>query len=130
MNSDNGYEKPSLFNPKGTLQVPSNVTRISRCFKRRCSDGKVQVISYESGVGTGSNAIDSLTGGAFGLGLTEVSISKEIKSVSTKGRVKAHWTNSGYERHTRIYAQTIRMAMKSSWSVSLVEPLQFGLLRA
>lgn len=72
MDSDNGYEKPSLFNPKGTLQVPSNVTRISRCMKRRCSDGKLQIISYESGVGTGSNTLDTITGGAFGLGLSEV----------------------------------------------------------
>ena len=71
MDSDNGYEKASILS-KGTLQVPSNVTRISRCFKRRASDGKLQIISYESGVGTGSNALDSITGGAFGLGLSEV----------------------------------------------------------
>lgn len=73
MNSDNGYEKPSLLSSHGTLQIPSNVTRISRCFKRRCNDGKLQIISYESGVGTGSNTLDSITGGAFGLGLSEVS---------------------------------------------------------
>lgn len=72
MDSDNGYVKPSIFNSNGTLQVPSNVTRISRCFKRRCSDGKLQIISYESGVGTGSNTLDMITGGAFGLGLSEV----------------------------------------------------------
>lgn len=77
MDSDNGYEKRSLFS-KGTLQVPSNVTRISRCFKRRCSDGKLQIISYESGVGTGSNTLDTLTGGAFGLGLSEVSESTRL----------------------------------------------------
>ncbi|KAK4069901.1 uncharacterized protein Triagg1_6696 [Trichoderma aggressivum f. europaeum] len=71
MNSDNGYVEPTLEHPQGTLQVPSNVTRISRCFKRRCDDGTLQIISYESGVGTGSNAIDTLTGGAFGLGLSE-----------------------------------------------------------
>lgn len=75
MNSDNGFEKSSMFSNKGILQVPSNVTRISRCFKRRCSDGKLQIISYESGVGTGSNTIDRVTGGAFGLGLSEVSMS-------------------------------------------------------
>lgn len=73
MNSDNGYEKPSLLNPKGRLQVPSNVTRISRCFKRRCNDGKPQIVSYESGVGTGSNFLDGISGGAFGLGLSEAS---------------------------------------------------------
>ena len=73
MNSDNGYNKPGFFSSKGTLQIPSNVTRISRCFKRRCSDGKLQIISYESGVGTGSNTVDKVTGGAFGLGISEVS---------------------------------------------------------
>ncbi|KAF5521719.1 Uncharacterized protein CGCA056_v006805 [Colletotrichum aenigma] len=71
MNSESGYIKPTLFKPKGGLQIPSNVTRISRCFRRKCSDGRVQVIEYESGVGTGSNALDALTGGAFGLGLSE-----------------------------------------------------------
>ncbi|KAH7162501.1 hypothetical protein B0J13DRAFT_580146 [Dactylonectria estremocensis] len=71
MDSDNGYEEPGLLRSQGTLQVPSNVTRLSRCFKRRCSDGKLQIISYESGVGTGSNTLDSITGGAFGLGLSE-----------------------------------------------------------
>ncbi|EHK41130.1 hypothetical protein TRIATDRAFT_295093 [Trichoderma atroviride IMI 206040] len=71
MNSDNGYNEPTLGNPQPTLQVPSNVTRISRCFKRRCQDGTLQVMTYESGVGTGSNAIDTFTGGAFGLGLSE-----------------------------------------------------------
>jgi uncharacterized protein (DUF2235 family) len=73
MNGDNGYTEPGLFSPKGTLQVPSNVTRITRLFKRKCSDGKMQIISYESGVGTGSNTLDTITGGAFGLGLSEVS---------------------------------------------------------
>ncbi|KFA81471.1 hypothetical protein S40288_03337 [Stachybotrys chartarum IBT 40288] len=71
MNGDNGYTEPGLFSPKGTLQVPSNVTRITRLFKRKCSDGKMQIISYESGVGTGSNTLDTITGGAFGLGLSE-----------------------------------------------------------
>lgn len=72
MNSDYGFAKSGLFSKKGTLQVPSNVTRISRCFKRRCADGTLQIISYESGVGSGSNTLDSITGGAFGAGLAEV----------------------------------------------------------
>ncbi|KAG5916264.1 hypothetical protein E4U42_007732 [Claviceps africana] len=71
MNSDYGFVRSHLFGRKGTLQVPSNVTRISRCFKRRCADGTLQIISYESGVGSGSNAFASITGGAFGAGLTE-----------------------------------------------------------
>ncbi|KAH7328448.1 hypothetical protein B0I35DRAFT_486469 [Stachybotrys elegans] len=70
-NGDNGYSEPSILNPKGELQVPSNVTRIARLFKLTCSDGKQQIISYESGVGTGSNMLDTITGGAFGLGLSE-----------------------------------------------------------
>ncbi|KAG6189874.1 hypothetical protein E4U36_004229 [Claviceps purpurea] len=71
MNSDYGFARSRLFGKKGTLQIPSNVTRISRCFKRRCADGTLQIISYESGVGSGSNALDSITGGAFGAGLGE-----------------------------------------------------------
>ncbi|WQF75976.1 Putative Tle1 phospholipase, alpha/Beta hydrolase [Colletotrichum destructivum] len=71
MNSESAYVKPTFWKPKGSLQIPSNVTRISRCFRRRCSDGRVQVIEYESGVGTGSNTLDTLTGGAFGIGLGE-----------------------------------------------------------
>ncbi|KAL7935988.1 hypothetical protein V8C35DRAFT_296556 [Trichoderma chlorosporum] len=71
MNSDNGYEEPAIGRSQLTLQVPSNVTRISRCFKRRCNDGTLQVMTYESGVGTGSNLLDTITGGAFGLGLSE-----------------------------------------------------------
>lgn len=73
MNSDYGFARSRLFGKKDTLQIPSNVTRISRCFKRRCADGTLQIISYESGVGSGSNALDSITGGAFGAGLGEVS---------------------------------------------------------
>lgn len=71
MNSAYGYVKPGLLGGRGGLQVPSNVTRISRCFKRRCSDGTLQIINYESGVGSGSNVLDSITGGAFGIGLAE-----------------------------------------------------------
>ncbi|POR35473.1 Uncharacterized protein TPAR_04329 [Tolypocladium paradoxum] len=73
MNSDYGFVKPGLLSGKGGLQVPSNVTRISRCFKRKCSDGTLQIINYESGVGSGSGVLDNVTGGAFGVGLAEVS---------------------------------------------------------
>lgn len=72
MNSDYGFVKPGLFSGSGGLQVPSNVTRISRCFRRKCADGTLQIINYESGVGSGSNMLDSVTGGAFGVGLAEV----------------------------------------------------------
>jgi uncharacterized protein (DUF2235 family) len=72
-NNHHGFVKTSWYKRTGTLQVPSNVTRISRCFRRTCSDGKVQVVNYQSGVGTGSNMLDTLTGGAFGMGIAMVS---------------------------------------------------------
>ena len=78
MDSDNGFARPTLKHPKGSIQIPSNVTRISRCFKRTCSDGSLQIISYESGVGTGAGAMDTITGGIFGLGISEVSDSFEL----------------------------------------------------
>ncbi|KAF3769840.1 hypothetical protein M406DRAFT_246745 [Cryphonectria parasitica EP155] len=64
MNSDKGFEK-------GRPQPPSNVTRLARSFNRNCSDGSVQVIYYQSGVGTGSTMADAFTGGAFGTGVAE-----------------------------------------------------------
>ncbi|KAM0334209.1 hypothetical protein ACHAQA_001230 [Verticillium albo-atrum] len=75
-NSDDGYSKPLLGKKQGALQVPSNVTRISRCFKRTCDDGRIQIVNYQSGIGTGSNTLDTLIGGAFGSG-----ISMRIKEV-------------------------------------------------
>lgn len=66
MNSDKGFEK-------GRPQPPSNVTRLARSFKRGCSDGMVQIVNYQSGVGTGSTMADSFSGGAFGNGVAEVS---------------------------------------------------------
>lgn len=71
-NSDDGYNKPIFGKKRGALQVPSNVTRISRCFKRTCDDGRVQIINYQSGIGTGSNTADTLIGGAFGSGISMV----------------------------------------------------------
>lgn len=50
---------------------PSNVTRISRLFSLACDDGSVQIVNYQSGVGTGSNTADTLLGGAFGIGVAE-----------------------------------------------------------
>jgi len=46
------------------------VTRISRVFRRTCTDGTPQIINYFAGVGT-SNALDQFTGGAFGMGLDQ-----------------------------------------------------------
>lgn len=72
MNADSGSEEGPFWNSTHTIQVPSNVTRISRSFKHLCADGRMQIINYESGIGTGSNMLDSVTGGAFGTGLSEV----------------------------------------------------------
>ncbi|KAK0621278.1 hypothetical protein B0T17DRAFT_591195 [Bombardia bombarda] len=71
MNSDTGYKKPTLWNPVGKLQTPSNVTRLSRSLRRICNDGKIQIIEYQSGVGTSGSIGDLLSGGAFGLGISE-----------------------------------------------------------
>ncbi|KAI1421416.1 hypothetical protein F5Y12DRAFT_718464 [Xylaria sp. FL1777] len=70
-NSDNGYVKSNDTKSKSNLQVPSNVTRISRCFRRTCSDGTFQIIYYQSGVGSRSGIIDRLFSGAFGTGISE-----------------------------------------------------------
>lgn len=66
MNSDTGYDKTSR-----SLQTPSNVTRLSRALKRQCKDGRVQIIEYQNGVGTGSTVADAITGGAFGKGIAD-----------------------------------------------------------
>lgn len=97
MNSDYGFARSRLFGKKGTLQIPSNVTRISRCFKRRCADGTLQIISYESGVGSGSNALDSITGGAFGAGLGEVSFFGFVLFCESLMRASPHWGLQEYE---------------------------------
>jgi hypothetical protein len=75
LRSDDGFSKPSLipYVPTGTLQVPSNVTRIARALKRYGRNGMSQVIYYHSGVGTGSSMIDTISGGLLGTGLSEVS---------------------------------------------------------
>lgn len=65
MDSDKGFQE-------GKPQPPSNVTRLARSFKRQCSDYSVQIINYQSGVGTGSTWADAFTGGAFGNGVAEV----------------------------------------------------------
>ncbi|KAH8664536.1 hypothetical protein BX600DRAFT_550556 [Xylariales sp. PMI_506] len=65
LNSEQGW---SLT---GTVQISSNVTRLSRALRRHCSDGVLQVIDYQSGVGTGNNLIDIIGGGAFGNGIAE-----------------------------------------------------------
>ncbi|KAG0651894.1 uncharacterized protein D0Z07_1278 [Hyphodiscus hymeniophilus] len=73
MDSDDGFQKPTLipYVPTGTLQFPSNVTRISRALSKTSQDGLHQIIYYHSGVGTGSSVIDTITGGILGTGISE-----------------------------------------------------------
>ncbi|KAH7360619.1 hypothetical protein BKA65DRAFT_189578 [Rhexocercosporidium sp. MPI-PUGE-AT-0058] len=73
MDSDDGFKKPTLipYQPTGVLQVPSNVTRISRALRRTGREGVPQIIFYHSGVGTGSSKVDMLTGGLLGIGISE-----------------------------------------------------------
>ena len=72
-NSDDGFTKPTLipYVPTGTLQIPSNVTRISRALNRVDRNGKPQIIYYHSGVGTGFSIVDSISGGLTGRGISE-----------------------------------------------------------
>ena len=73
MDADDGFEKPTLipYVPTGALQIPSNVTRISRALKKVGLDGIPQIIYYHSGVGTGSSIVDTITGGFLGTGISE-----------------------------------------------------------
>ncbi|KAF7879158.1 hypothetical protein EAF04_000357 [Stromatinia cepivora] len=73
MDSDDGFNKPTLipYKPTGTLQTPSNVTRLSRALRRYGRDGTHQIIYYHSGVGTGSTMMDTLSGGMLGTGISE-----------------------------------------------------------
>jgi uncharacterized protein (DUF2235 family) len=60
-----------MVEPKNpTIQAPSNVTRISRCLRRKDDKGNDQVIYYQSGIGT-HDIVDKVIGGATGLGLSE-----------------------------------------------------------
>jgi uncharacterized protein (DUF2235 family) len=108
---DSGYHRPSRTDPNVTLQVPSNVTRISRLFKLQSSDGKDQIISYESGVGTGSNTLDSITGGAFGLGLAEVTALRHTHEQALSIADLPGASASANPTHTSL--PTTRMATRS-----------------
>ncbi|KAI9668526.1 MAG: hypothetical protein M1829_005343 [Trizodia sp. TS-e1964] len=72
-NSDNGYIPGTIipWNPRGTLDVPSNVTRICRAIKPDSDSGIPQIVYYHAGVGTGNSTWDHLVGGGTGLGLSE-----------------------------------------------------------
>lgn len=72
VNSDKGYNRPTLDQPKATLQIPSNVTRLYRALRNRDWTGKSQIMYYHPGVGTTGNLTDTIAGGTFGVGVSEV----------------------------------------------------------
>jgi len=93
---DTGYTKPTIFDPIGKLQTPSNVTRLSRSLRHICTDGTMQVIEYHSGVGTGDTWSEVVSGGAFGLGISEGS------KKSARGNTAVGNANSRVEHTFRV----------------------------
>ncbi|KAJ5578044.1 uncharacterized protein N7459_007008 [Penicillium hispanicum] len=71
VNSDKGYDSPTLSQPNETLQIPTNVTRVYRALRKRDPDGKGQVLYYHPGVGSSGTLADTIAGGAFGVGVSE-----------------------------------------------------------
>lgn len=53
---------------RASLEIPSNVTRISRAVKPRSRDGIPQVVYYHFGVGSGRGIYDRVSGGVSGEG--------------------------------------------------------------
>lgn len=72
-NSDNGFERQTYlpWDENGSLQRPSNVTRICRAFCPESSDGTHQIVYYQAGIGTESTFWNHIVGGATGAGLSE-----------------------------------------------------------
>ena len=72
-NRDNGFVRQSYlpWDTSGTLQIPSNVTRICRALLPHSRDGTQQIIYYQAGVGTESTLWNHLVGGATGAGISE-----------------------------------------------------------
>ncbi|KAK5118008.1 hypothetical protein LTR62_004052 [Meristemomyces frigidus] len=65
LNSDSGHLK-------GSLAIPSNITRLSRAIKPVSSDGIPQVVYYHYGVGAGGGVVEKVTSGFSGAGLSEI----------------------------------------------------------
>lgn len=74
VNSDQGYNRPTIHDPNYTLQVPSNVTRLYRALRKKGLDGMSQVVYYQPGVGSTGSVSDEIAGGVFGSGVSEVSV--------------------------------------------------------
>lgn len=72
VNSDQGYNRPTIHDPNYSLQVPSNVTRLYRALRKKGLDGMSQVVYYHPGVGSSGSVADEFAGGVFGVGVSEV----------------------------------------------------------
>lgn len=111
VNSDKGYNRPTLQQPNATLQVPSNVTRLYRSLKKRDLDGKSQIVYYQPGVGTEGNITDTIAGGVFGAGVSEVgeftSMMWKVTTLTTCDRT--------LERLTVSSQRIMSLVMKLSW---------------
>ena len=58
-NADDGMKN-------GTLQIPSNITRISRAIKTISQDGIPQIVCYHQGLGTEGGSISRFVSGTIG----------------------------------------------------------------
>ncbi|GLI73636.1 hypothetical protein PoHVEF18_001856 [Penicillium ochrochloron] len=84
VNSDQGYNRPTIHDPNYTLQVPSNVTRLYRGLRKKGLDGMSQVVYYHPGVGSTGSVADEIAGGVFGSGVSEGLIT-EIGLLTSRG---------------------------------------------
>ena len=116
VNSDQGYNRPTLNQPNATLQIPTNVTRVYRALKKRDLAGWAQIMYYHPGVGTSGGLADSLAGGVFGAGVSEVS--DDCLHLCRK-YVSDHLRRT-LGKHTASSQQITSRAMRLFWSGSLV----------
>lgn len=88
VNSDKGYNRPSLGQPNTTIQVPTNVTRLHRALRNRDKHDTVQMLYYQPGVGSTGGIADTIAGGVFGSGVSEVgwNPSYGMRMISDNGR--------------------------------------------
>ena len=71
--SDNGFVRDSWlpWKTSGHLATPTNVTRICRALEPRSKDGIQQIVYYQAGLGSLSNAYSFFVGGYLGQGISE-----------------------------------------------------------
>ncbi|MCJ1249634.1 hypothetical protein MMC30_006860 [Trapelia coarctata] len=83
MNSDNGFERSSWLpwnTTSGSLQVPTNVTRMCRALVPRSpTKGVEQIVYYQAGVGSQSTLSDHVLGGVANTTVTGSGLSEHIR---------------------------------------------------